>query len=49
MSIVFEIDRRNGGFYLFRSVTSKRLCLWYVAITVHPFSIYDKVKELINE
>lgn len=44
MSIVIEIDRKFGGFYFYRSNTSKRLCLGFVAITAHPFSIYDKVK-----
>lgn len=45
MSIVFELDRHYGGFYLYRSSTSKRLCLGYVAVTYHPFSVYDKIKE----
>ncbi len=44
MSLVIEIDRKYGGFYVHRSDTSMRVCLGYVAFTYHPFSIYDRLR-----
>lgn len=46
MSIVFEVDRKYGGFYVYRTKTSNRICLGYIAITYHPFSIYDRLHEV---
>lgn len=46
MSIIIEVDRKYGGFYLYRSATSKRLVLGFIAVTFHPFSIYDRVDGL---
>lgn len=49
MSIVLEADLRWGGFYIHWSESSKRICLGFVALTFHPFSIYDKIEELAND
>ena len=49
MSIVIEIDRKPGGFYWYSTDTSKRLCLMWLAVTYHPFSIYEKLRELTDE
>ena len=44
MSIVLEIDRKWGGVYIYKSETSKRLVVGFVAVTYHPFSIYERVQ-----
>lgn len=44
MTIVIEIDSHWAGFYVYKTSTSRRLGFGYIAITLHPFNIYDRVK-----
>lgn len=44
MSIVLEIDSKWAGFGVYSSETSKRVTLGFIAVTYHPFSIYERLR-----